>query len=184
MSPSQDNHSKHLSIMHRDGNTCHHWPWYEIGHMSVVLAMIQAQCECRHRLLLTVRLWNPSVSGHDWLTEGNQWSETWFGVKRSAWMRSCVWIWRVACWIMYYSLWCLCASQWELVQRARFESELLDRMDRLDMEQVSHDGKKKSVNVVTNQKDSCDVTSYPYAIPAFRTIMLKWKNTGTAISRS
>lgn len=44
--------------------------------------------------------------------------------------------------------------------------------------------KKKSVNVVTNQKDSCDVTSYPYAIPEFHTIMLKRKKTRTTISRS
>ena len=64
------------------------------------------------------------------------------------------------------------------MQRARFESELLDRMDGLDSEQVLHDGKKKSVNVVTNQKGGCDVTLCPYATPVFRTIVLKWKNTG------
>lgn len=34
----------------------------------------------------------------------------------------------------------------------------------------------KSVNVVSNQKDSCDVTSFPYARPALHTIMLKWEN--------
>lgn len=42
-------------------------------------------------------------------------------------------------WTLYYSLWCLCASWWELVQRgARFESPLLDRMERLESEQVLH----------------------------------------------
>lgn len=120
------------------------WTWYEVGHMRAVLIVTQAQCECQHHLLLTVRLWNPSVSGHDWLTEGNQWSETWFGVKRSTWMRQRIWISRVCVcvcmyWTLYYSLWCLCASWWELVQRgARFESPLLDRMERLESEQVLH----------------------------------------------
>lgn len=63
------------------------------------------------------------------------------------------------------------------MQRARFESQLLDRMERLDREQALH-REKKTVNVVTNQKDSCDVTSYPYAIPAFDTIMLQRKKQG------
>lgn len=56
---------------------------------------------------------------------------------------------------------------------ARFES--LDRMDGLDSKQVLHGDEKKPVNMVTNQKDSCDVTSYPYAITAFHTILLKRK---------
>lgn len=121
---------------------------FKVGHMRTVLVATQAQCECQHHLLLTVRLWNPSVSGHDWLTEGNQWSETWFGVKRSIWMRQHIWIPCVCVcaamrmcvyWIPYYSLWCLCASWGELVQRgARFESLLLDRMERLESEQVLH----------------------------------------------
>ena len=39
-----------------------------------------------------VRVWNPSISGRGWLTEGNQWSEAWFGVKRSPWMKYRIWI--------------------------------------------------------------------------------------------
>lgn len=81
------------------------------------------------------------------MTEGNQWSETWFGVKRSTWMRRRVWIWRVCTcayvhWIQRYSLWCLCASRWELAHRARFESRLLDGMERLDGEQVLRTGQE------------------------------------------
>lgn len=75
-------HTHFYPLCIQGGNTGYHWPWYTTGHMRGVLVMIQAQCERRHRPLLTVRLWHPSVSGHDRLTEGNQWSETWFGVKR------------------------------------------------------------------------------------------------------
>lgn len=44
--------------------------------------------------------------------------------------------------------------------------------------------KKKVVNVVTNLKDSCDLTSYPYVKPKICTIMWKDKITRTVISSS
>lgn len=101
---------------------------------------------------LMARLQNPSVSGPDWLTEGNQWSKIWFGVKRSTWTRHMYFMWVcvfVYCWILYYSLWCLCASRRELVQRAKFESPLLDGVERLESEQVFAWRKKKIAKRVT-----------------------------------
>lgn len=69
--------------------------------------------------------------------------------------------------------------------RAKFESQLLDRMERLGREQALHYKKKKSVNIVTNQKDSCDVTSYPYAVPALQTHNhVKVEKTRSVVSSS
>lgn len=135
--------------------------------MIGILTVISAPCECQHRPLLTACLWNPSVSGHEWLTEGNQWSETWFGVKRSPWT------WRCVC------LWCMCVCVLDpalqlmvftrILARAGTKSQVWVTVAGQDRKTGQWTGstqrKKKSVNIVTNQKDSCNVTSWPYVTP-------------------
>ena len=157
--------------MHRDGNTCHHSPDAKQKTWSCVLPATQAQRECRHRLLLTVRLLNPSVSGHDW-GEPMEWDLIWCQTKHLD---------EAAC--MDLALVYLCVRALDsapqlmvfmcVLVRAHTQSQVwvtvTGRNGKTGRWAGFKDGARKSVRVVTNQKDGCDVTSHPYAIAAFRT---------------
>lgn len=121
--------------------------------------------------VLMVRLLNPSVSGHDW-REPMEWDLIWCQTKHLdeaarkdlAHVYLCVRALDSALQLMVF----MC-----IPVRARAQSQVwvtvTGRNGKTGWWAGFKDGARKSVRIVTNQKDGCDVTSYPYAIAAFRT---------------